>query len=99
MGTPATENNSLDRRLADKAWFSASKIHLVFQLEKSSCAIGIDIVGHGRPTQLDRLAQDRLQRDSEFRQFPSGQPACLTPRTNSCAEEAFISIDIADPVK
>ena len=59
--TAATrDDHSLDRSLANQAWFALTAVNPVLQLEESLFTIRVDIVGNGRPTQSNGLAQHAL---------------------------------------
>ena len=57
MSASPAEQEALDRSFAGEAWLSCAQIDAMPQLKESLLALSVDIIGDGRPPQLDGMSQ------------------------------------------
>src|SRR5208282_6881280 len=68
----------------------------MLELEESFFAIGVDIVGNGRSTERDGLAQHLPHCAMQFPQLVAGHGRRAPPRTDAGAKQRLVGIDVAD---
>ena len=95
MSSAACLHNALDRCFTTPAEHSSAHVHEVFELEKTTDSLGIDVVGDGGSAQADGMFQDVFERKSQALQFSVGETSGTAARPDAGAKEALIGVDVA----
>jgi hypothetical protein len=99
MGSPPGQKDTADGRLAPPAGLPGAQVNAVLELEEAAHPVGIDIIGHRRSAQADRVRENLAQRDAQPFKLRAREPARSPPRPDSRMKQALVRIDVADSGK
>ncbi len=97
MGAAPSHDDALDRCSAHPARFPRTLINAVFQLEKSSHTLRIDVIGDRGSPKPNCMLQDFPQCESQPLQFHAGQPPGAPSGTKTRPKQALIGVDVPHP--
>lgn len=99
VGPASGQGDALDGCSADGAGLAGTHVDTVFELEKTTDSIGIDVIGYGRAAQLDGVLQDFDECGTKTDELSASKAPGLPARTDSSTEEALVGIDVAYSVE
>lgn len=99
VGSAPAEDDALDKLAADAAGHSLTSVDAMLQLEKPLDAIGIDVIGDRGAAERDGVVENLLQRDAEAFELRARERGGDAAGTNPGPKEAFVGVDVADPVE
>jgi len=99
VGATPANHNTFDRRSADEAGLAGAHVDAVFQLEEAADAVGVDVVGDGRPAEFYGVGEDGDERVAEAAEFSAGKQRGQTAGTDAGAEEGLVGVDVPDAVE
>ena len=99
VGAAAGDHDFPDGSFADEAGLAGALVDAMLELEESANSVGVDVVGDGRSTAADGVAEDFAQRPAQAFELAAGEAAGLAARPDAGAEEALVGIDVAHPGK
>jgi hypothetical protein len=97
MRPAAGDQNAADGGNAAAAGQAGALVNTVLDLEKSALACRVDVIGDRRAAQVYGVPEDLAKGETETLELGSGEPAGHASGSNAGTEEAFVSVDVADP--
>ena len=95
VSSAAGEEDPADGGSAIAAWFAGAQVDAVLQLEESTRAVGVDIIGDRGAAQSDGMLQDAAEGPAQTLELGTGESTGRPAWTDAGMEEAFVGIDVA----
>jgi hypothetical protein len=97
VGSATSNQYALDGCAATPTRLAGALVHAMLQLEEAAHAVGIDIIGHGRPAETNGMAEHLTQREPKPAVFGDRNAMCAPARPDARAKKALVGINVAHP--
>lgn len=95
MSPASSQKNALNWSSAASARLACAEVDAMLELKEAAHAVGINVIGNGRPSKPDRVRQHLAQCFAQPLEFVAGQTAGSTTWPDAGMKQALVSIYIA----
>ena len=99
VGAAAGEDDALDRRGADAAWFAGAGVDVVVELEEAGNSVCVDVIGDRGSPKLDGFRENLDQSGAKTGEFGAGKTAGVAGGADAGVKESLVGVDVADAVE